>query len=60
MSGEGKKAKFAKAFARQTTLVIARIKGTQSASSADLSRSYGLPIPDVKRILDAHGVRDDD
>lgn len=56
--GEGK-AKARATFNKASSLVIARIKGVQSASSADLSRSFGLPIPDVKRILDAHGVRDD-
>lgn len=58
MRGEKLSGKKLAAFNTQSVLVSNRVKGLQSANSADLSRSYGLPIPDVKRILDAHGVKD--
>jgi hypothetical protein len=33
--------------------------GRASASSSSLSRSYGLPVEDVRRILRSNGVQDD-
>lgn len=44
---------------QQSELVIAAIAGRPSASSSSLSRSYGLSVEDVRRILQSKGVRDD-
>lgn len=44
--------------AKKYRLVEATIQGKPSASSESLSRSYALPIEDVRRIMRRHGVAD--
>lgn len=45
---------------RQSELVIAALSGRTHASSASLSASYGMPVEQVRRILQSKGVHDDD
>lgn len=43
---------------RKRSLVAAQISGRTEASSTSLSRSFGLELEDVKRILRSSGVND--
>lgn len=45
---------------QQSELIMAAIAGRPSASSSSLSRSYGLSVEDVRRILQSKGVIDND
>lgn len=45
--------------ATKRRLISERIAGLASASSSALSRSFGLPVNEVKRILRNKGVNDD-
>lgn len=45
---------------QQSELIVAAIAGRSSASSSSLSRSYGLSVEDVRRILQSKGVTAND
>ena len=45
---------------RKRELIGNAIRGKSSASSTALSASFGLPVEDVKRILKAARISDDD
>lgn len=45
--------------ARQSELVVAALIGRTTASSTSLSNSYGMPVEQVRRILQSKGVTDD-
>lgn len=49
----------AQVLSRKRGLVADAAKGRASASSSNLSASYGLPVQDVQRILREMGVHDD-
>lgn len=44
---------------QRTMLIREQVRGRASASSTSLSRSFGLPVADVSRILRNLGVKDD-
>lgn len=45
--------------AQKWGMVRARLEGQSSACASTLSASFGLPVEEVRKLLQSKGVRDD-